>query len=60
MEDNKRESIMCAVCGGAPCNWIVYGDYMISETWLEKLRINLLGSQHRYYIYEKNMEMEQN
>ena len=33
-EDSDSESIMCAVCGGTPCDWIVYGDDIISEVQL--------------------------
>ena len=56
---------MCAVCGETPCNWIVYGDDIISETELmyeedpqkeegevENRFIRKLV--YKYYIYEKH------
>ena len=30
IENEEFESIMCAECGGTPCDWILYGNEIIS------------------------------
>jgi hypothetical protein len=64
-EDDNSETIMCAVCGGTHCDWIVYEDEIISEVELmydkdpQKGQGNtenrcIRKSAYRYYIYEKH------
>ena len=69
MVENKSkviefESIMCAECGGTPCDWILYGNEIISEVELMYEEDPQKGqgdvenrcirkSAYQYYIYEK-------
>jgi hypothetical protein len=64
-EDDNSESIVCVVCGGTPCDWIVSGDEIISEVELmynkdpQKGKGNIENrcirkSAYRYYIYLKH------
>ena len=64
-EEDESESIMCAVCGGTPCDWIVWGDEILSEVQLmyeedpqkgqgEVENRCIRKSAYRYYIYAKH------
>ena len=64
-EDSDSESIMCAVCGGTPCDWIVYGNEIVSEVQLmydedpqkgqgDVKNRCIRKSAYQYYIHKKH------